>query len=265
MALVLQPGLRLVRRDVDHLQLGVDPPAMVVLPDRPEVRRLVDDLARGRPTERLSAVATGALSRIVAAGLAHPVDGHRGRGRADAQALVAVEAGPETAAALTSLLAGAGLVQTTTRERTASLVLVVADTEVARARLDPLVREGVPHLVVSDSPVGLTVGPFVVPGTTACLRCVDAHRGEADPRRALVVEQVASLPPLVAARPDSALRSIALGWAVRDLVTFVKGGLPTTWSATVLIDPDLAPTPRRWLRHPHCGCAWGDGLGVVAG
>lgn len=260
MALVLQPGLRLTRRDADHLQLGVDPPRMVVLPDRPEVRLLVDDLARGQTCDRLSGEGLRALTRIVAAGLARPATHDRDRRRRLARAPIAVLASSEADAVLAPLLSGAGLVRTTAEGPAAALV--VADAEAARSTLDSLLRDGVPHLVVAGSPGGLTVGPFVVPGTTACVRCVDAHRGEQDPRRALVIEQVTSMPPLVEDRPDAPLRSIALGWAVRDLVTFLEGGRPATWSATVLIDADLAPTPRHWLRHPHCGCSWGDAAAV---
>jgi hypothetical protein len=263
MPLVLQAGLRLVRRDAEHLQLGVDPPRAAVLPDTPEVRLLVDDLARGRPPGQLSADGRRALTRIVAAGLAHPVDEERDRARSLAQSPVAIVANRENGAALTTLLSDSGLVPTTATDPAAALV--VTDTEVSRSALDPLVRDGVPHLVMSGSPTGITVGPFVVPGATACLRCVDAHRGDGDPRRALVVEQVATTPPLVGDRPDPALRSIALGWAVRDLVTFLVGGRPATWSATVRLSADLAPTPQPWLRHPHCGCSWADGLTAAAG
>lgn len=263
MTLRLLPGIGLARRDADHLQLGVDPPRRVVLPDVPEVRLLVDALAHGRDPGRLSGQARWARSRIEAAGLARPADADLVRRRALARLPVAVRASPETAAVLSPLLAGAGVVQPTTVEPVA--VLVVAETEVARSALDPLVRDGVPHLVVSTSVAGPTVGPFVAPGTTACLRCIDAHLAEGDPRRSLVVEQVASQPPLVAAAPDPALRSIALGWAVRDLVTFLEGRRPVTWSATVRVGTDLVLAPRQWLRHPHCGCCWGERLAAAAG
>lgn len=261
MPLTLQPGLRLVRRDADHLQLGVDPPELVVLPDHPDVRVLVDDLVRGQPCGRLSEVAMRALSRIVASGLARPAGHEHERRRRLASLPVEVVASTETSAALAPLLSGAGLVPATSQHRVAALV--VADAEVSRGALDPLVRDGVPHLVVTGSSATPVVGPFVVPGTTACVRCVDAHRGEHDPRRALVVEQLASVPPLTSGHADVLLRSIALAWAVRDVVTFLEGGRPSTWSATVRVDADLAPAPRVWLRHPHCGCSWAEGLATV--
>ena len=45
----LRPGCHVVRRDDDHLQVGVDPPERVILPDRPEVLAVLDRLEDGRP------------------------------------------------------------------------------------------------------------------------------------------------------------------------------------------------------------------------
>jgi hypothetical protein len=131
--------------------------------------------------------------------------------------------------------------------------LVVAAGEIARPDADAHVRDGRPHLLVAAGAHGWTLGPFVVPGESACLRCVDAHRGELDPRRALVVEQLAGRP---AAPDDPALGSLAVTWAVRDVLTHLDGGRPSTWSATIELTADLRPQRRTWARHPHCGCSW---------
>ena len=45
--------------------------------------------------------------------------------------------------------------------------------EFDRTLLDDLVRDGVPHHVVRVVEGAPVVGPFVLPGETACLRCVD--------------------------------------------------------------------------------------------
>jgi hypothetical protein len=230
----------------------------VILPDTPETRVLVESLARARRCPTLTAEGRLALRQIVEAGLAHPAGDHRTRSRERATHSVSVVADRATTAALAPLLGDAGIVNTTAPDPSA--VLVVAEGEVARGALDPLVRDGVPHLVVTASSGSIAVGPFVVPGITACVRCVDAHRGEHDPRRPLVVEQVATSPPLVEVRPDAALRAMALGWAVRDLVAFLDGARPSTWSTTVTLGAAAAPLARAWLRHPHCGCSWGPGL-----
>ena len=94
----------------------------------------------------------------------------------------------------------------------------------------------------------------MVPGATACLRCVDAHLDEGDGRRGMVLRQITGTPAPV----DPATRAAATALAVRDVVGYVDGDRPATWSATTLLGPAPGLEHREWLRHPHCGCCWGD-------
>ncbi len=74
-----------------------------------------------------------------------------------------------------------------------------------------------------DVPARCGSDPFVQPGVTACLRCLDAHEVALDPRRPLLVEQLARLP---AAPIDPAVLALAQTWAARDLATYLGGGRP---------------------------------------
>lgn len=238
---VLRPGLHVVRRDDRHLQVGVDPPWRVVLPDEPGVRRLLDALADGRPAATETDAEHRALLALTRAGmLADPAPAVR--------RTVAVHAAGDVADEAVRVLRAAGC-----EVGDGPVALVLSSGEVARADADAHLRDGRAHLLVAASARGWTLGPFVVPGAGACLRCVDAHLGEQDPRRALVVEQLAGL---AAAPHDPALAAVAVAWAVRDVLTHLDGGQPSTWSATVDLGPDLRPLRRSWSRHPHCGCAW---------
>lgn len=245
---VLRPGLHVVRRDDHHLQVGVDPPWRVVAPDEPEVRRLLADLAAGRPAAPATPAAHRTLLALSQAGmLVDPAVRAVDR-------TVAVQAGGEVREEVVRTLRAAGCEPATVDEAAGDTVaLVVAAGELSRPDLDPHVREGRAHLAVAAGPRGWTVGPFVLPGASACLRCVDAHRGEHDPRRALVVDQLAGRST---APDDPVLACLALAWAVRDVQTHLDGGLPSTWSATIDLAADLQPVRRRWGRHPHCGCSW---------
>jgi hypothetical protein len=258
MTWLLLPGLRLARRDAGHLQLGVDPPRTAVLPDLPAVRRLVADLARGTPLETLDEVTTPALAEIVQAGLVVPADDEATRRALRLRSVVHVDVPDDLLPAAVRLVGEAGL-RCAQVAATASVALVWSEGELARDRLDDWVRAGTPHLVVAERAEGLRLGPYVVPGATACLRCLDAHAGESDPRRALVLEQVATDPPLRPGRFDPGLRALALGWAVRDLAVAAEGGQPATWSATVGL-AELPPVVTVYGRHLHCGCAWADEL-----
>lgn len=281
----LRPGLHVVRRDDRHLQVGVDPPEVLVVPDDPETRRVLEDLRAGvRPlTESVTArrlvadlLARGLLvdaaardlalrdaadRGAVSAAYAQFGDDARRRLVARADARILVEAPPDLGRA-TRLLQASG-VGLAARPDEATAALVVSEEVLPRGRLDPVLRAGLPHLVVSPGPGGLSVGPFVAPGLTACLRCVDAHLAERDPRRSMLIEQCG--PATVAGGPtprDPALLALGVALAVRDLVSFVDGDEPSTWSASVTVGPDLGLARRSWRRHAHCGCSWDD---VLAG
>jgi bacteriocin biosynthesis cyclodehydratase domain-containing protein len=139
---------------------------------------------------------------------------------------------------------------------------VVGIGEPDRSVLDCFVGDGTPHLLVRMTEGRAVVGPFVVPTKTACLRCIDAHCTDSDPAWPLLVAQYASA--AASDRRDGAtepvdplLATLALSWAARDLATYAEGGRPSTWSATVTLEPDLhALETRCWLRHPGCGCSW---------
>jgi hypothetical protein len=75
---------------------------------------------------------------------------------------------------------------------------------------------------------------------------------EHDPRRALVVEQVAE----TEVPRDPVVQHLALAWAVKDLVAWADGDEPSTWNATVVLGAAALPERRVWRRHLHCGCAW---------
>ena len=275
----LRPGLRVTRRDDAHLQIGLHPGLRVVLPDRPAVRQMLADLEVGRRpalddlevrrcahalATRNLLVDAGDVARHLTSGLPRPsvlaayaTNGLDAPARLDARraARVGVVADEATRVAALRLLGSVGLGVAVPRDTAAACLVVTAGGEPVREDVDGLVRTGAPHLVARNVGARITLGPFVAPGLTACLRCVDAHLSDADPGHGLVAEQH----PDRSEEPcDPALMSLALAWAVRDLVAYVEGGEPSTWSATVDLGSDPAPVRRSWTRHPRCGCSWGD-------
>ncbi|MBC9733321.1 TOMM precursor leader peptide-binding protein [Nocardioides marmotae] len=267
MSRTLLPGLVAVRRDDGHLQVGLDLPRRAVLPDTPEVRRVLAALEQGRSPEP-DATATRVLAALESAGLLVDADPRPGgpialaararhgddaarRLAARAAAVVSLDAPPDWAEPAAALLAAAGVA--TTRSGLGAVHLVLSPGVLARGRVDPCLRAGVPHLLVAGRDGGPVVGPFVAPGVTGCLRCDDARRAEADPRRAIVLEQLARATPPAA---DPVCRALALAWAVRDVVAWVEGDRPSTWGAAYELG---AATPVRVPvdPHPHCGCTWG--------
>lgn len=275
--LTLRPGVAVLARSPGVLQVGLDEPTVRVT-DVPAVRSVLGALSRpgGVPTsDGLEAAAVEVLGRLDRAGLIVEVPNDERRPEpgwcvlraqfgpdavrrhaARTTTGIVVTADPIVTATLERLLASTTLRRVGADDRAPAVHLIVSSGPLDRAALDGLVRDSVPHLLVSGSASARRIGPFVDPGLTACLRCVDAHEALHDPRRPLLLSQAAAI---AAERPppqDPILDEIALAWAVRDLVRYVEGDEPSTWSTTVDLGPVAAPEVVRWGRHPECGCAW---------
>jgi hypothetical protein len=275
----LRPGLRAVRRDSRHFQIGIDSTDRLVLPDVEPVRRLLAELRAGQRPALDEPGARQWCRELVERGLVVDADDldRALPGPVPREAVLSAfaSAGPSAAAQLVArgrarvavdasepwrtfvlrAMAGAGLTAAAPGDsRVVHLLVDPGDT-----LLDELVRRSEPHLVVSALAGRVTVGPFVSPGLTACSRCVTAHRCDRDPGHATVLGQYAAgLDDRVP--PDPLLVQLAAAWAVRDLASYVEGDQPATWSSTVAVDPGLTLARQRWLRHPACGCSWGDEL-----
>ena len=253
---LLAPGLRVVRRGRDHLQVGLYDGRRALLPRTPVVERALAALLDRRPVEEVPE-ARAALEVLERRGCLtrEPERDLRVRRRT---ALVSLSG---EAPGAHDLLVRTG-VRVVDPGRDADVALVVSHGELDRDRLDPLIRRGRPHLVVRLVDGVAVLGPFVVPGVTACLRCIDAHESIHDPDhvpvttryvRATATTRADGVPDV----RDPLLPAVAVTWACRDVVAHLGGRRPATWSRTLLLDVD--PCVRReqdWSRHPECGCCW---------
>jgi hypothetical protein len=247
------------RRGDGQLQVGLDPDQRAVVPDRDPVRRLLRDLDHGVDPTRVDPELRVLLAALVDRGLARAADEPAIRRRLRAAARVAVLA-PETVHPVAvGMLSAAGLTPGSFPDAGSAATLVVTvGAEPRRELLDREMRADRVHLPVTTLAGRVRVGPIVVPGLTACVRCVDEHHADRDPRHALVLEQHHAPEP----RDEPAEEDLQLGlaWAARDLAGWVDGARPVTWSATVELCEGAPPVTRTWRRHPRCGCAWGDAL-----
>jgi bacteriocin biosynthesis cyclodehydratase domain-containing protein len=288
---ILRPGTHVLQRGAGELQVGLDPASALVLPDSPAVRESLRLLTSSADLDAYADPATvdllaghdqliderdlmplltqGDLAPHTAAALArvHGTDVSTVRSSRQRFRTTTRTFGHPSGSGLRdrflSLTGAAGIREATSR-RTAppdcGVLLGVGEPD--RDLLDAWTRAGTPYLLVRLTEGRAVLGPFVVPGSTACLRCVDAHCTDADPSWPLLVRQYAAS----AARDradgapepvDPLMASLALSWAARDLATYVDGKRPSTWSATVTLDPGLTRIETRsWLRHPGCGCSW---------
>jgi bacteriocin biosynthesis cyclodehydratase domain-containing protein len=280
---VLAPGLRVLRRSRTELQIGLAAEHRLLVPDTDAVRRTLGHLTRGEAVpedaetssvlELLAPVlvdgagllAVHAASGDVAAAALRDPAGYGARLEARRHARVLVSGSLGERADPVPLLAAAGIqvgqIPAHGTARPPDVVLALSVGEPDREAFDPLLRDGVAHLVVRIVEGTAVVGPFVEPGRTACLRCLDAHESLDDSLAPVLVDPHALLGDErrdgVAEPVDSALAALAVAWAARDLVTHVDGERPSTWSSTVRLAPALASVGQtEWLRHPACGCSW---------
>jgi hypothetical protein len=245
---VLRPGVRVVRRDDRHLQLGLDPPDRLVLTDRPGLLQVLTDAPRRPPAELRDL-----LDELVRTGWVVDAVPRRRPGSAQRRATFVARVDAQLEPALVRACTAARL----TRDADRGPRLLATVGEPRRSLSDSLLRDDEPHLWLAVLPTSVRLGPFVEPGATACLRCVDAHLGDLDPRRATVLLQLHDQPAAPAAEPDACMVQLAMVWAARDLARVLDGQPSALRSATVTVTSDLEVSRRDWLRHAHCGCAWG--------
>ncbi len=136
------------------------------------------------------------------------------------------------------------------------------------AALDPLTaalhRDRTPHLVATVRGETGVVGPFVLPGSSSCLRCADAWRRDDDPAWPRLATQLTAREPDPSGATVTCLLT-ALTAAVQVLAHLDGAATPAAVDATLEFRPPaLLPRLRRWPRHPGCSCS-GPAGGAATG
>jgi hypothetical protein len=114
-----------------------------------------------------------------------------------------------------------------------------------------------PYLVVECTPDEVSVGPLVIPGQGACLRCIALHRTDADREWGQV--EMAHLATFQRFIPAAAIASAAASIAALQALAFIDTGAATALGRTIHLNiHDGVTRLRSWARHPLCGCGWGQ-------
>lgn len=256
----LTPGVQVVARGRDRLQIGLDD-RRVVVPLSALPHEQVDDVRRGRVPAHAAAAwlhagvaTTGPLPeeparRCVAMESPHDWAARLTR-RSTTQVVVHGDLGTDARPLLAAACLG-------TADQGSQVALVACHGLPDPELLAGLTRDDIPHLLLTYLHGTVTLGPFVQPGVTACAECLELHRSDDDPERPDVLRRYRQAWARAAPPPSNpVLLTLALAWAVRDLTAYVDGEDPTTWSTTIRLDPCGAPEATSWLRHPECGCHW---------
>lgn len=134
------------------------------------------------------------------------------------------------------------------------LVVDCADYVLPPRRYTPLMAADVPHLAVIAEDDGATVGPFVLPGRTPCVRCDDLNRLDADRSWAAIATQLA----VTSRAPLSRLtKELVRSLVSNSVSSWLTDGTASAYCAsdTWTIDA-LTCEIRRTRRsfHDECGC-----------
>jgi hypothetical protein len=134
-------------------------------------------------------------------------------------------------------------------------LVILADTY-RRELPEALKRDNVPHLAAAASEAIGVVGPLVLPGDTACLRCLDLTRAERDPAWPLILAQLTcggAEPPAC----DTVLAAAVAAQAAAQTLAFVDrlaSASAVTNGTLELVLPDWQWRRRTWEPHDRCGC-----------
>ncbi len=118
------------------------------------------------------------------------------------------------------------------------------------------VPAGLPHLLAEVRDTVGIVGPLVLPGRTACLRCLDLTRSDRDPGWPALAAQL-STPVRGMTACDGVLAVAVAAQACLQVLALVDGpSRPASAGGTLeLAMPDWRWRRRTWALHPACGCA----------
>jgi hypothetical protein len=119
-----------------------------------------------------------------------------------------------------------------------------------------LMREQIPHLAAAaDEAIGI-VGPLVIPGRTACLRCMDLTRADRDPAWPLILAQLLGRQPDLLACDAPLAAAVAAHAAAQALAFIDRPAEPgAVANGTLeLVLPSWQWRRRTWPPHPDCDC-----------
>jgi hypothetical protein len=180
-------------------------------------------------------------------------------------AQIRVHGGGRIGAGIASLLATSGVGRVTRadtgddgprppdRTRPDLAVLVGRSPMELRASL---MREQIPHLAASAGEAIGIVGPLVIPGRSACLRCMDLTRTDRDPAWPLILAQLTGRAPDPLACDAPLAAAVAAQAAAQGLAFIDRAAAAeaVTNGTLELFLPGWQWRRRTWPRHRDCAC-----------
>jgi bacteriocin biosynthesis cyclodehydratase domain-containing protein len=255
MVLKVAAGIPLVWRSPSSLQFGVDAPLAVLEELDTGTERIVAALVSGISRSGFDMMARSAgLDAVAAEALLAKLKPVLGESPATVGS-VAVTGSGSLADELRRMLDAGGLL-VATEESSLDLVVIVAGWLVGARDHGTWLRRDISHVPVMVSDGGITVGPFVEPGSGPCLYCLQLAMMDDDPAWPAIATQLWSRPA-----PPLTLLAVAEAAAftarrIRErLAAGPAGATPAEATSWRLAAANGELSSRAWTRHAACRCA----------
>lgn len=266
MILKLDPRWPVIWRSPTSVQIGIDPPRVVLHGVTESDERMLATLAVGVSPSGLDLVGTDAADFVTQ--LEPALLQTRGT---RPEPVVAISGVGELTVQVATALGHHGIRTLVATDHTQlascspDVAVVIADYVVPPELHGFWLRRDVPHLAAVFSDTGAHVGPVVEPGTGPCLVCIELHRRRDDPEWASIATQLLSRK---APRASAVLLSEIVGRVGRMVLHRLDDTTTTPASgphASLRIDAATGEiTTREWTRHADCSCAALGAEGVSA-
>lgn len=130
---------------------------------------------------------------------------------------------------------------------------------------EPLMTAGIPHLYAGVIEGTGVVGPLVLPGGSACARCDELRRTDAEPAWPRLLAQWRSgRASRTVPACDAALAAMVAGQAAVQALAFLDGALPPCAGARLEFALPCAELRTTAIApHPECGCGAADTSGTA--
>ncbi len=254
MILRLDPRWPLVWRTPTSVQVGVDPPLVILDPISELEERLLAAIAVGVSESGLAMLARGRdeVRESLVARLEPALEAPAAAAAPAPRWCVAVGGSSPFVPELSALLGGCGIrIQSIDEPTIPDLAVIVAHHVISPGLHSHWLRRDVPHLPVVFTDRAVVLGPVVEPGTGPCLLCLELHRRDADPAWPAIASQLLGRE----GSSESPLTGREAVVAAARLVLNRLGDGPTTSSTSLRIDAATGErTERTWMPHPECGC-----------
>lgn len=256
MLLRLDSRLALVWRTPTSLQFGVSSPRLRLDNLDLASERMIAALGAGVSRSGLSVIARSAgVDEAAVDALLWRLRPAMQRASDRAPIRVAIAGTGRLADRVAALLAESGIAVFVTRSVDAAesqdcdLAVAVGHFVLDPGLLGVWLRRDVPHLPVVLGDSAVAVGPFVEPGRSACLYCLQRHATDADPAWTAIATQLWGR----RSPADTELVASEVGAVVaRAVLARVEGELVS--ADQLVIGVDGSRTRRAFDIHPDCGC-----------